>query len=384
MSRIAFLIFLFLLHFSCNSKKEESAGQVTVGAYQMDKYLPLIEGKTVGLCVNHTSLVGDRHLVDTLLDLGITVSKIFTPEHGFRGTADAGEKVEDEKNDRFDVVSLYGESRKPKSDQLENIDVMVFDIQDVGVRFYTYIGTMHYVMESCAENGIPVIILDRPNPNGSYVDGPVLDTAYSSFVGMHPVPIVHGMTIGEYAEMIVGEDWLDVDKSLDLTIIPIQNWDHSKPYSLPVRPSPNLPNDLAISLYPSLCLFEGTSISIGRGTDHPFQIFGHPDMNGPFQFTPVSGFGAKYPKLEGKQCLGRSMVGDQPIYRLDLSYLIDSYNQIGGSEEFFNSYFNTLAGGPSLKDQITSNMPEDQIRKSWELGLSNYEKIREKYLLYPD
>ncbi|MEO1255747.1 MAG: DUF1343 domain-containing protein, partial [Bacteroidota bacterium] len=272
------IICLILGVIACNKPKvAESPASIVPGAYQLSEYLPFLADKNVGLTINHTSLINGKHLTDTLQDLGIAVTKVFTPEHGFTGKISDGMKIDyDSINTTFELVSLYGKNKKPTKDQLTGVDVMVFDIQDVGARFYTYISTMHYVMESCVENSIPLIILDRPNPNGSYVDGPVLDTTFQSFVGLHPIPIVHGMTIGELAQMINEEGWLTSGKKVDLKVIKIKNWNHASQYTLPIKPSPNLPSDLSIALYPSLCLFEGTVMSVGRGTDYAFQQIGHP------------------------------------------------------------------------------------------------------------
>ena len=285
--------------------------QVKVGAENTSAYFDLIRNKKIGVVGNQSSMLGDVHLVDTLLGVGMEIIRVFSPEHGFRGTADAGEKVASEVDQKtgLSIVSLYGNNKKPTANQLAGIDVLIFDIQDVGVRFYTYISTLHYVMEAAAESGIKVIVLDRPNPNGHYIDGPVLKDGFTSFVGMHKVPVVHGMTIAEYAQMINGEGWLSGDLVCDLTVIKCEGWDHSKFYSLPIAPSPNLPNMTAVYLYPSLCFFEGTVVSIGRGTDWPFQVVGHPGylldaQQVLFEFIPAPNFGAKHPVLEGKTCFG--------------------------------------------------------------------------------
>ncbi len=364
---------------------DQSMGLV-LGAAQFDKYLPLLEGKKVGLVVNHTSLVDGTHLVDTLLKLGQEIETVFSPEHGFTGTFDAGKKIEDQDiGYDFRVESLYGQTRKPTDSMLLNVDVVVFDLQDVGTRFYTYISTMHYMMEAATDNDIPVIILDRPNPNGSYVDGPIREEEFKSFVGMHPIPVVHGLTVGELARMIEGEGWLETENKLKLTVVPMENYEHNMKVDLPVRPSPNLPNTLAISLYPSLCFFEGTIVSIGRGTDFPFQVYGHPDLKGQFEFTPVSSFGAKYPKLENEKCYGVSYTNTLPDYRLTIQPVIDAYNQIGkDNPEFFKPYFNTLAGTATLMDQIKAGLSEDEIKASWEKDLVSFKALRAQYLLYKD
>ena len=406
MKRLKFCLLqtLLLFNLSCSGSSsnpniiqpEESNGQVIVGAERFDQYIEKLKGKSVGLVVNHSSLAGTSphsvHLVDTLLKLNIHVNKIFTPEHGFRGTADAGEKVKggiDEKTG-LPIISLYGSKKKPAPEDIKDLDLLVFDLQDVGARFYTYISTMHYVMEVCAESGKSVIVLDRPNPNGFYVDGPVLDTAFRSFVGMHPVPIAHGMTVGEYAQMINGEKWLKGEIQCDLMVIPCLNYDHQTLYKLPVKPSPNLPNMTAIYLYPSLCLFEGTPVSVGRGTDKPFQIIGYPEFTGQiFSFTPQSMEGAKDPPHKGKACYGL----DLSIYKisyfqekksLDLSWLIDFYRKHPQKEKFFTAFFDKLAGTDALRKQIEAGKYEKQIRESWQLGLEKFMMVREKYLLYKD
>lgn len=359
---------------------------VITGAMQLDVLLPMLTSKKVGIVVNHTSLVGKTHLADTLLKRNVNLIKIYAPEHGFRGTADAGEEIKDgvDSKTNLPVVSLYGSNKKPTAEQLADIDVVIFDIQDVGVRFYTYISTLHYVMEACAENNKKLIVLDRPNPNGHYVDGPILEKEFKSFVGMHPIPIVHGMTIGELARMINGEGWLEGSRTCNLEIVPVKNWKHADPFSLPVKPSPNLPNDQAIALYPSTCLFEGTVISLGRGTQMPFQIIGHPDLkNMPFQFTPVSIDGmSKNPPLENKLCYGLDLREVNVKSQLDLSYLISFYRAFPDKDKFFNNYFEKLAGTAKLREQIRQGLDEGQIRESWKEGLKSYNQIRKNYLLY--
>lgn len=360
--------------------------RIITGADQMDEVVSKLRDKRVALVVNHTSLVGKRHLTDTLLKSGIAVKKIFAPEHGFRGEAEAGETIKDGRDTQtgLPVISLYGNLKKPTPDMLQDIDIVVFDIQDVGARFYTYISTMHYVMEACAENNRKLIILDRPNPNGHYVDGPILEPEFKSFVGMHPIPIVHGMTVGELARMINGEGWLEGRQQCALEVIPVKNWTHNTPYSLPVRPSPNLPNDQAVALYPSICLFEGTVISVGRGTLTPFQVIGHPDLkNMPYQFTPVTIKGmASNPPHENKVCYGIDLRQVKVKPALDLSYLITMYKAFPEKEKFFNSYFEKLSGTRSLRNQIMQGLSEEEIRKSWEEGLNKFREIRKKYLLY--
>jgi uncharacterized protein YbbC (DUF1343 family) len=376
---------------SCTSvsqpTKQVGAMEVLVGARQLDKVLPLLEKKRVALVVNNTSLVGKTHLVDTLASSGVQLVKIFGPEHGFRGNAADGQHVDDSVDLKtgVPVLSLHGKNRKPTAEQLVNVDVVVFDIQDVGARFYTYISTMHYVMEACAENNKKLIILDRPNPNGSYVDGPVREPEFKYFLAMHPIPIVHGLTVGELAQMINGEKWLEGGSVCDVTIIPVKNWKHDDAYSLPVRPSPNLPNDQAIKLYPSLCLFEQTVISVGRGTTMQFQVLGNPELkNYSFQFKPVSMPGiSDHPPQENKTCYGVDLRQVKVENRLDLSYLLSFYAAYPDKEKFFLAYFDNLAGTKLLKQQIKQGLNESQIRASWEPELSRYKEMRKKYLLYP-
>lgn len=357
---------------------------VVVGAERLDALLPLLNGRAVALVVNHTAMVKKTHLVDTLKSRGVNLVKIMAPEHGFRGTADAGETVKDGTDVKtgLPIVSLYGNNKKPTAEQLQNVDVVVFDIQDVGVRFFTYISTLHYVMEACAENNKPVIVLDRPNPNGGYVDGPVLEPEHKSFVGMHPIPIVHGMTIGEYAQMINGEGW--IAKRCELRVVALKNWKHTDAYSLPYRPSPNLPTDQSIKLYPSTCLFEGTAISVGRGTQTPFQLIGHPLLTSMSDtFTPVSIAGmSKNPPFENQLCYGLNLSGVGVKNQMDLSYLIQFYLIFPDKEKFFIPYFEKLAGTSRLREQIKSGMSEEAIRDSWQSGLDAYKERRKKYLLY--
>jgi uncharacterized protein YbbC (DUF1343 family) len=359
-----------------------------LGADQLDILLPKLSGKHVALVVNNTSVIGNKHLTDTLLSAGVNIKKIFAPEHGFRGTADAGEHVKDgvDVKTNLPLVSLYGSNRKPSAEQLADVDVIVFDIQDVGVRFYTYISTMHYMMEACAQFGKKFIVLDRPNPNGSYIDGPVLEPAFKSFLGMHPIPLVHGLTIAELAMMINGEEWLEGGKKCDLEVIKLINWKHSDEYSLKEKPSPNLPNDKAILLYPSLGLFEGTVMSVGRGTQMPFQIVGHPDLKGmDFQFTPVSIPGmAKNPLYENKVCYGIDLRNIPAERKLDLQYLLKMYQAFPDKDKFFNDKnFDTHLGTSSLREQIRAGVSEEKIRESWKSKLDEYKKMRNKYLLYP-
>jgi len=365
---------------------------IELGAAQMNKYIQLLKGKRIALVVNQTSRIGNTHLVDTLISKGINIQTIFAPEHGFRGKADAGEKVADGKDKAtgISLISLYGKYKKPRAADLKDIDWVIFDIQDVGARFYTYISTMHHVMEACAENQVKFMVLDRPNPNGHYVDGPVLDPAFSSFVGKHPVPIVHGMTVGEYAQMINGEKWLRDGLQCSLSVIPIKNYSHDTAYELPVKPSPNLPNMRSIYLYPSLCLFEGTVMSVGRGTDTQFQVYGHPDYTkGDYHFTPVPMEGAKYPKHQDKKCVGEDlrnipMAELQTTYGFGLSYLLAAYQNFENKDKFFlkNLFFDKLAGTDELRQQIIAGQSEAEIRATWAADLTKFKAKRAKYLMY--
>ena len=363
--------------------------QPMLGGARMNLYLDSLKGKRVAIVGNQTSTIGKTHLVDTLLSLGVTIKRVFSPEHGFRGDADAGEKVGSTIDSKTGIplISLYGRNKKPYPEQLSDVDVVIYDIQDVGVRFYTYISTLHYVMEACAENKKPIIVLDRPNPNGHYVDGPVLEPAQRSFVGMDPVPIVYGMTIGEYALMVNGEFWLSDSLQCDLWIVPCKYYVHKSKYVLPVAPSPNLRSETAITLYPSLCLFEATSVSIGRGTDRPFEMYGHPlfPFKG-FSFTPVSCFGAKSPLCENILCNGFDLKNTMKkrTYELNLNWIIQAKKLLGDSSEFINqpAFFNNLAGNNELKEQILAGLTIKEIRASWKPGIDNFRKIRQRYLLY--
>lgn len=355
-------------------------------------YINLLKQKNVGLVANHTSVVkngkhGFTHLADTLLALEIDLKKVFAPEHGFRGKADAGEKIKDGLDEQtgLPIVSLYGKNRKPSKEQLAGLEIVIFDIQDVGARFYTYISTLHYVMEACAENGIPVIVIDRPNPNAHYIDGPIREEKHKSFVGMHPVPIVYGMTIGEYAQMINGENWLENDVRCDLTVMPLKNYTHRTPYSLPIKPSPNLPNDQSINLYPSLCFFEGTKVSAGRGTSMQFQVFGAPFLpkdDFPFTFTPQSNEGAKNPKFKGELCYGKDLRKVEKLDHLNLEWLIEAYRATEDKASFFNNFIDRLAGTSALKKQITENKTAEEIRATWQPDIEKFKKVRAKYLIY--
>jgi uncharacterized protein YbbC (DUF1343 family) len=360
------------------------------GAYQIELYRPLIEGKSVGIVANQTSMVGQTHLVDNLLGIGINIRVIFAPEHGFRNLADAGERIKGSKDPQtgIPVISLYGNHVKPTPEDLEGLDIILFDIQDVGVRFYTYLSTLHYVMEACAENNVRCIVLDRPNPNGFYIDGNIADTTHRSFVAMHPVPVVHGMTVGEYGQMINGEGWLKNSVKCELTVIRCKNYTHKTFYELPVKPSPNLPNQTSVYLYPSICFFEGTNISLGRGTPFPFQIYGSPLLpDRGFSFIPESVPGATNPPLRGVKCYGtdlRNAIKDNlvPSPEINLEWVIDAYNYYPDKDKFFTSYFDVLAAGPKLREQIQEGMSEEEIRATWKEGLAAFGKIRAKYLLY--
>lgn len=373
------------------SKEVTQNAEIIVGANQTLQYLPILKGKRVGIVANQTSVIFKgkdyTHLVDSLLSLKVDVVKVFAPEHGFRGTADAGEIVKDgiDTKTGLPIISLYGKNKKPSKEQLGNIDIVIFDIQDVGARFYTYISSLHYVMEACGEKHIPLLILDRPNPNGHYIDGPILEPEHQSFVGMHPIPVVHGMTIGEYAQMINGQKWLKDNVFCDLKIITCKNYTHQSSYSLPIKPSPNLPNDVAINLYPSLCFFEGTNVNAGRGTEKQFQVFGSPYLNKnvfKFEYVPESNEGAKYPKHEGKTCYGSDLSQTKKLDGLDLSYLIQAYNNTSNQNEFFIDFFTKLAGTDNLQHQIENGLTEITIKESWSEGLQNYNNMRKAYLLY--
>ncbi|MDT7833149.1 DUF1343 domain-containing protein [Flavobacteriaceae bacterium S356] len=389
-------LFLFLLiSFQLNACAQKPVNNIGIktGADKTELYVSALKGKRIAIVANQTSVItkksGEKntyiHLVDSLLALNIDVKKVFAPEHGFRGKADAGEIVKDGSDTKtgLPIISLYGKNKKPSKDQLKGIDLVVFDIQDVGARFYTYISSLHYVMEACAESNIPVILLDRPNPNGHYIDGPVLEEKHKSFVGMHPVPIVYGMTIGEYGNMINGEKWLANGIQCDLTVIPLQNYTHQSEYSLPIKPSPNLPNDKSINLYPSLCFFEGTNVNAGRGTALQFQIYGSPylDQTNGFSYTPVSNEGAKYPKHKDKTCYGEDLGSTNRLHQLDLSWLIKAHAQ-NSKAPFFNAFFVKLAGTSTLQEQVTKGVSEKEIKESWKTELTHFKKIRSKYLRY--
>ena len=359
------------------------------GASRIELYLTDLQNKNVGIVANQTSIFNNTHLIDTLLSEGVNIKKIFTPEHGFRGSADEGAIINnsiDEKT-QLPIISLYGNNKKPNPEQLKDIDILLFDLQDVGVRFYTYISTMTYVMEAAAENNIPIIVLDRPNPNGFYVDGPVLEKENTSFVGLHQVPVVYGLTIGEYALMVNGEFWLKDSLQCNLKVIPLGNYDRNAIYELPIKPSPNLPNWESVYLYPSLCFFEGTIVSVGRGTETPFQLYGHPLMNEEFTFTPKQSEGRKAPLLCDQICHGELLIDYAHNYKqnrkeLKLTWIINAYNQLKDNEKFFNNFLVKLTGTKNLEHQIKAGLSEEEIRKSWEPKLNEYKKIRKKYLIY--
>ena len=368
---------LLLLTFSVNAQN------LVLGAERTNIYLPLLKNKKIAIVGNQTSMIANTHLVDSLLSLKVNVVKVFSPEHGFRGKADAGTKVEDETDEKtgLPIISLYGKNKKPTVEQLKGIELLLFDIQDVGARFYTYISTLHYVMEAAAENNIKVIVLDRPNPNGHYIDGPIREKGFESFVGMHPIPIVHAMTIGEYAQMINGEKW--IARQCDLTVIEMENYTHDMSYDLPIKPSPNLPNSRSINLYPSLCLFEGTNVSLGRGTEYPFQHFGAPYLKSNYSFTPKSGEGSKSPPHENKKCYGTDLrFQDNYLEEINLNWLIESYNNCPEKEKFFNSFFDKLAGTDKLRLQIIEAKTVKEIKESWQEGLNSFKQKRREYLIY--
>lgn len=394
MPRKILALFAILISISLNIKAQElkllDAKDAVAGAMQTENYLPLLENKHVGVVANQTSIMDNgTHLIDTLLSYNIDIQCIFTPEHGFRGTADEGASIASgvDAKTGISIVSLYGKNKKPTAEQLQGIDILLFDLQDVGCRFYTYISTMTYVMEAAAENEIPVIVLDRPNPNGFYVDGPVLESENASFVGMHCVPIVYGLTIGEYALMVNGEQWLTAGLQCDLTVIPLGNYERNAIYKLPVKPSPNLPNWESVYLYPSLCLFEGTDVSVGRGTDMPFQVYGHPAMTDDFVFIPRTAEGHRAPLYSDKECHGKNLTEYAHNYqnneqKLNLSWILDARTQLKDDDKFFNNYFIKLVGVADIQQKINSGTSEDEIRSSWKSGIDNYLIIREKYLIY--
>jgi len=373
--------------------REAQGLPIRTGADQTDSYLWLLKDKKVALVGNPTSVIqnkqgGYTHLVDSLLSHGVALQKVFAPEHGFRGEADAGESVADSKDTKtgLPIISLHGKNRKPPQAALEGIELVVFDIQDVGVRFYTYIATLQLTMEACAEKGIPILVLDRPNPNATYVDGPTMEEEHQGFLGMTPIPLVYGMTIGEYAQMINGEGWLEGGREAELTVVPLQHYDHSRSYSLPIKPSPNLPNDQAVGLYPSLGLFEGTTANAGRGTAFQFQRYGASFLDSTqydFQYTPKPMPGAKYPKEEGKTCFGKDLAQVDIPQQVDLQWLIDAYTHSIDKENFFlTSGFTKHAGNETLQQQIIDGMSAQEIRATWQDDIAAFRKVRAKYLLY--
>lgn len=394
-------IFIIIISTACSARKTDSEKNeksdlekatdnlktsIIPGADSPITYLPLLKGKKIGIVTNQTGILSNKtHLVDFLLEKNIAIQKIFAPEHGFRGTADAGEHIVDGKDSKtgLSIISLYGDNKKPKPEQLLGIDIMIFDLQDVGARFYTYISSLHYIMEACAENNIALLILDRPNPNGSIIDGPILEREFTSFVGMHPIPLLHGMTIGEYAQMINGEKWLKNEVQSKLTIIPCGNYNRKMNYSLPVKPSPNLPNDQAVNLYASLCLFEGTNVSVGRGSEMQFQIYGSPYLpKSDFNFTPKPNFGAQNPVYNGILCYGEDLSTITKVNKLELKWLIKAYETTTNKSKFFNPFFTKLAGTKKLQQQIEAGITEEKIRESWKKGLIEFKEMRSKYLIY--
>ena len=381
--------------FSFGSDHKRNKSNVIVGANQILEYQNIIKNKRIGVIANHTSVIfkesGEHtHLIDSLISLNYNIKKIFAPEHGFRGTKPNGENINDEidENSGLQIISLHGKHRnygEIRSEDLNDIDILIFDLQDVGVRFYTHLSILHYAMLASAVNDVPIIIFDRPNPNSHYVDGPILNLENKSFVGLHPVPVVYGLTIGEYAKMIDGEDWLGINKKVDLTVIKLKNYDRNKIYKLPIPPSPNLPNSKAINLYPSLCLFEGTNVSVGRGTNLQFQIYGSPNLNkktNKFNFTPKKNIGSKYPKNENKICYGKDLRSEKILNEINLNYVIEAYNESSDKTNFFNSYFIKLSGDKNLKNNIVSGKSSDEIKKEWTKGINKFKKIRKKYFLY--
>ena len=396
-------LLLFILFSTCTQKKEQvtviessiiipKKQEIVVAANRVKMYLPEVKNKKIAVVANQTSVIfkekGYTHLVDSLLSLGINIKKIFAPEHGFRGKADAGELVKDGLDTKtgLPIISLHGKNKKPTSTQLKDIDLVVFDIQDVGARFYTYIATLQLVMEACAESNIPVLVLDRPNPNGHYIDGPTMETEHTSFLGMTKIPLVYGMTIGEYANMINEEGWLDNELKADLTVIELENWNHNRIYSLPIRPSPNLPNDRSINLYPSLGLFEGTTINAGRGTEFQFQRYGASFLDSThfkLNYAPKPNFGSKYPKEDGKVCYGEDLTNHPKMKSVSLEWLIKAYKNCTDKSKFFNTdSFTKHAGTEKLQQQIEAGLSENEIKASWQKDIEDFKKVRLKYLIY--
>ena len=375
---------LFILFFQLSNSVFSQ--EIIQGAERVDYYFNKLNDKKIAIIANNTSVIktsnGNTHIIDTLIARGLSVNKIFSPEHGFLGDKDDGEKFEDSFYKNIEIISLYGGNRKLKDDDIEDIDIIIFDIQDVGVRFYTYLSTLHYAMESAARKNKKFIIMDRANPNSFYIDGPILDLKNSSFIGLHPVPIVYGMTIGEYGLMINGEGWLENNLKVDLEVIKLKNYNHKLKYEPPIRPSPNLPNIQSIYLYPSLAFLEKTEVSVGRGTTIQFQIYGHPDFKGDFSFTPQPNFGSQYPKLKGVLSYGEDLRNYETSNMIELKWLINSFKQINDKNNFFRSDFDKLSGTSNLKKQIIEGLSESEIRDSWKEGLEKFKKIRKKYLLY--
>jgi uncharacterized protein YbbC (DUF1343 family) len=390
--KLILLLILFGLS-QITASAQRYSRTIIVGAEQTEQYVPSLRGKKIAMLVNQTSRIGKVHLVDTLQRTSINIVRIFAPEHGFRGGADAGATIKNgiDSATGIPITSMYGPNKKPEKQTLKGIDIVVFDIQDVGARFYTYISSLQYMMEACADNNIPIIILDRPNPNGFYVDGPVLKPTFKSFVGMQPIPVVHGMTVGEYAKMLLGEKWLNTKNKLKLTVVPCKQYTHSMLYALPVPPSPNLKSPTAVLLYPSLCFFEGTDVSVGRGTETPFEVWGHPTFNNNgFSFTPTARAGASNPPHKDKPCYGADLrLPPADILkitegRISLSFLKNALLLQGGTSSFFNAFFDKLAGTDQLKQQLLQGLSEEAIRATWEKDINAFKVIRKKYLLYPD
>ena len=375
---------LFILFFQLSNSVFSQ--EIIQGAERVDYYFNKLNDKKIAIIANNTSVIktskGSTHIIDTLIARGLSINKIFSPEHGFLGDKDDGEKFENDFYNNIEIISLYGGNRKLKDEDIEDIDIIIFDIQDVGVRFYTYLSTLHYAMESAARKNKKFIIMDRANPNSFYIDGPILDLKNSSFIGLHPVPIVYGMTIGEYGLMINGEGWLENNLKVDLEVIKLKNYNHKLKYEPPIRPSPNLPNIQSIYLYPSLAFLEKTEVSVGRGTTIQFQIYGHPDFKGDFSFTPQPNFGSQYPKLKGVLSYGEDLRNYKTSNMIELKWLINSFKQINDKNNFFRSDFDKLSGTSNLKKQIIEGLSESEIRDSWKEGLEKFKKIRKKYLLY--
>ena len=376
------LLFILFFQFSNSVFSQE----IIQGAERVDYYFNKLNDKKIAIIANNTSVIktskGSTHIIDTLIARGLSINKIFSPEHGFLGDKDDGEKFENDFYNNIEIISLYGGNRRLKDDDIEDIDVIIFDIQDVGVRFYTYLSTLHFAMQSAARKNKKFIIMDRANPNSFYIDGPILDLENSSFIGLHPVPIVYGMTIGEYGLMINGEGWLENNLKVDLEVIKLKNYNHKLKYEPPIRPSPNLPNIQSIYLYPSLAFLEKTEVSVGRGTKIQFQIYGHPDFKGDFSFTPQSNFGSQYPKLKGVLSYGEDLRNYKTSNMIELKWLINSFTQINDKNNFFRSDFDKLSGTSNLKKQIIEGLSESEIRDTWKEGLEKFKKIRKKYLLY--